>query len=270
MSRSPAPHLRKFGQELRRLREQAGYSQGKLASEVPLSQGMISAIEGGRKATSEEYIGRFDVVLNTSGQLWRLWKTLNASSGLAEWARDVVRLQEEAAEIRQFQLALVPGLLQTEEYAWATLRAGQQAYSDEAIREQVQTRIKRQKILTSGKRLLYMVVLDESVLRRPIGGSVTMVKQLDQLLAASQRSNIIIQVVPLLTEDHPCLSESFQLIGVPEKDEVLYLEWRLSGTPIDALDEVQHYVRLFGELRGAALPPAASYELMERIRGDFQ
>jgi hypothetical protein len=150
------------------------------------------------------------------------------------------------------------------------LRAGQQAYSDEAIREQVQTRIKRQKILTSGKRLLYMVVLDESVLRRPIGGSVTMVKQLDQLLAASQRSNIIIQVVPLLTEDHPCLSESFQLIGVPEKDEVLYLEWRLSGTPIDALDEVQHYVRLFGELRGAALPPAASYELMERIRGDFQ
>lgn len=264
------PQWVRFGRELRRLRTYAGLSQQQLGKEVAVSYGLISAFERGIRGPKPEHVEQIDKVLSTGGSLFRMWETLSASSGLASWFRGVVALEQQASEIREYNPMLVPGLLQTESYARTILRDGQSADTDAEIEEQVQARLERQSLLSSQRPPLVFVVLDEAVLRRSTGGREIMSNQLGHLLEASAGSRIVVQVVPMATEHHPGLSEAFQLITTPETGEILYMETRISGTPVEAPEGVAEYVRLFGDLRGAALPELESRKLLEKIRGEFE
>jgi hypothetical protein len=141
------------------------------------------------------------------------------------------------------------------------------------VEELVQARIARQELLWNDNPPRVFVVLDESVLIRPVGGREIMSRQLESLLSASETSaHVVVQVVPMSTAPHPGLDGSFQLIKLPEpqKGQVLVLETRVSGAPEDSPEHVGEYAQAFEDLRAAALPPAASRDLIRKAQGELQ
>lgn len=265
----PESARRRFGNEMRRHREQAGISQKQLARAVLMSQSMISGLELGQKSTRRDHVARIDDALNTNGLLMRRWESLNSYNGFPDWFKDVVTLERGATEIWEYQPLLVPGILQTKSYAKTIIRLGRPADTEQEIDHQVKARIDRQTILTSERSPLLMSVIDETVLRRPIGGCETMKSQLDHLLKVASWPRATVQVIPMTTEYHPGLDGGFQLLTVPDKGRVLYIETRISGTPVDEPESVDDFVGLYGDLRGIALPPNESRKLMETIRSEY-
>ncbi|RNL87693.1 helix-turn-helix domain-containing protein [Halostreptopolyspora alba] len=270
MAITPEHARRRFGVELRKWREHAGMSQPQLARSVPMSQSQISAIETGHKGTTLDQIRRFDQVLTTSGALVRRWENLQQDGrGFPSWFAGVVAVERQASEIREYAPLLVPGLLQTPEYAHASLRQGRPTDSEDQLDESVRARMERQSILTAERPPLLRAVIEEHVLRRPIGGRATMRAQLDQLLDVSTRPHVGVSVVPMSTETHPGQDGPFLLFTVPDQDVVAYTETRVSGAPTDDRDIVGGYVGVFGELCMVALPPEGSRRLIAAIRREF-
>ncbi|GLU46971.1 helix-turn-helix domain-containing protein [Nocardiopsis ansamitocini] len=257
---------RKLGLEVRRARLLAGFTQSQLAREIPLSQAMMSDIERGRKGVKKEHLARIDDVLITNGRLLRLWGALHSQPAAQRWTLSSLTLEQAASEIREYQLSTVAGLAQIEDYALVTLRAEYPDRQKRELAEQLRVRMDRQSILFTEPGTRYLLVLDENALRRPIGGRAVMARQLDHLLGLSARSNVVLQIIPMDTEQHPALSEGFKIFTIPDRGEVLYLETRLSGGPVDHPDSVSHYTRLFEDLRGAALSVPASRALLTAIR----
>ncbi|MFB9801453.1 helix-turn-helix domain-containing protein, partial [Streptomonospora salina] len=189
----------RFGRELKRLRTKAGLSQHQLGKEIAVSHAMISAIERGARGARREHVEQFDQVLSTGGALLRSWERLSENNGLPSWFRGVASLEQQATEIKSFQPLLVHGLLQTEDYARTILRDGRPMDSDSAIDELVYGRMARQAAFTDGNMPLLLGVLDETVIRRPVGGPTVMKPQLERLLQASESSRVTLQVVPQAT-----------------------------------------------------------------------
>ncbi|WP_460859757.1 DUF5753 domain-containing protein [Nocardiopsis coralliicola] len=192
----------------------------------------------------------------------------STGGGIPEWFRDIDRLQRSASEIRQFQLGLVPGLLQVEGYARAQFQSGYPRSPMSHIDALVTGRMGRQALLWADDRPQLLVVLDEGVLSRPVGGYATLTKQLDHLLDVGASSNITIQIVRLSTAPHPGLDGSFQLLTV-EGRQVVVLETRnkslLVEDPRDP-DAPAEYAAAFEDLRAVALPPAESEDLVRKVR----
>ncbi|MBB6172320.1 hypothetical protein HNR23_003400 [Nocardiopsis mwathae] len=225
-------------------------------------------MERGARGIKREHTRHLDRELNTGGALTELWDRLSESA-LAPGYQDAAELERAASEIWEFHQMVVPGLLQTEEYARHILRTGLPRDTPDSIEELVQIRMKRQELLKSDEAPALVFVLDESVLRRPTGGREIMARQLANLLEKSQRPKVAIQVIPFATTDHPGLSEAFELFKVPGQGVILYLETRREGTIVHDLDAVDDYSRLFGDLRGAALPLDATRQLIATVQGEF-
>ncbi|QVQ53888.1 helix-turn-helix transcriptional regulator [Spiractinospora alimapuensis] len=261
---------RRFGNEMRKYRGRASLTQGQLARSALLSQAMISDIEKGRKTTKREHVVRIDAALTTDAALLHFWDSLFSPSGLSSYFKDVAEYEQEAHGISEYQIALIPGLFQTREYARTIIRMGQPNFTSEEVETQVEARMLRQRLLEVERPPLYRVVLDESVLLRPIGGHAVMGRQLQQLIDLSHRPRIILQVIPLLSEVHPGLDGAFQLITLADKGTMLYTENRVAGYPTSDETAVSDYQGMFGEIRGASLPVNASRALIEKIQGDLQ
>jgi transcriptional regulator with XRE-family HTH domain len=270
MTKKVHPEWLRFGRELRRLRKQAGQTQEQLGKAVSISYGSVSAFERAVLRPKLEHVERMDAALSSDGALVRMWNVASKGNGLAAWFRGLAALLQQASELREYNPMLVPGLMQTPDYARTILRAGQPADSDADIEAQVHARVARQAVIESDRAPLLIEVLDEAVLRRPIGGRDVMKRQLERLIELSTMPRVAIHVIPLDTEQHPGLSEAFSLFRVPERSDTVYIETRLAATAIDEPSEVAAYVSHFGDLRGAALPLSASQHLIERIRGEFK
>jgi transcriptional regulator with XRE-family HTH domain len=270
MTQKPNPKWHRFGQQLRRLREQAGLTQEQLAGRLNLTAAMLSAMERGSRGTKSDYLDVLDRELNTKGQIHVLWKNANKKSALPPWFEDVPSLQRQAVELKQYSPLLIPGLLQTKDYAWTTLRYGDTTATDAQIREQVEQRIKRQSLLKGDEAPSFTAIVSEAALLHPVGGGEAMSRQLDHLMDVSDTARITVQVSPMSIEQPPALDESFQLIKLPDLTEYAYTETRISGSLIDEPESVEVYTRLFGEIRGVALPPLASRDLIDKIRGDHR
>ncbi|GAA1778988.1 helix-turn-helix transcriptional regulator [Streptomonospora arabica] len=257
------PQWVRFGNELRRLRVQAGLSQGDLGARIQVSHALISAFERGTRQPRDDYVIKLDNALETSGSLVRLWETSSRSSGIPSEFSAIDQLERAAVEIRAYSPMVVPGLLQTKEYAHRILRDGDRVATEGEIEERTDTRVARQDVLRSDAPPLLVYILDEAVLRRRTGGHETMGRQIERLVEVSHGSRAIIQVIPLRAECHPGLSEEFTLLAMPDGTEVLYMETREAGGPVENADVRRNYVRHFGDLRGAALPEAESLQLIK-------
>jgi transcriptional regulator with XRE-family HTH domain len=261
---------RRFGNELRRYRERAGMTQSQLAGDALISQAMISDMEKGRKSTRREHVARIDAALTTDRALLRFWDSLFSPTGLSDYFKDVAEYEQEASVIREYQLALVPGVFQTRDYARTITRMGQPNFTDAEVETQVDARMQRQKLLDGERPPLYRAVLDESVLLRPIGGCAVMAGQLRKLVDLSQHPRITLQIIPMLSELHPGLDGAFKLITVPDKGTMLYTETRVAGYPTDDRAAVDDYEAIFGEIRGACLPVHTSRARIEKTEGQYR
>ncbi|TDQ53148.1 helix-turn-helix protein [Actinorugispora endophytica] len=260
----------RFGQQVRYHREQAGLSQGQLAKALTIQPAMLSAIERGVRGAKPDYAHQIDKALSTGGKLSRLLDSLTTNNGAPNWFRDVLTLEKQAATIREYDPILIPGLLQTENYARTILRDGRPQNSDAEVEELVAARMRRKKILGGERPPRLLVVLDEMVIRRPVGGAEIMKAQLGGLLDVTSNSHVVLQLVPFQTARNPGLSGAFRLLDGPEIGEILYLETVIGGSPIDDPNHVALCSHMFGDLRGVAFPPDQSRRLIESvIQGGF-
>ncbi|MGW6685820.1 helix-turn-helix domain-containing protein [Streptomyces sp. NPDC054961] len=250
-----------YGSELRRLREAAGLKQGQLGDIVFCAASLVGQIETARKVPTREFSERLDAALGTGGVFSRL-VGLVLRSQLPTWFQEFAGLEAQATHIATYQAQLVYGLLQTEEYARAVLRAGWSDKLDEAVA----ARIERQRALSRERPPLVWVVLDESALHRPFGTRGLMRRQLDHLLSFADHREVSIQVLPFTAGQHPATVGSFTVLRFASDPDILYAEsYGLANVTANP-DTVRDCAHRYDHLQAAALSVEESAELIARVR----
>jgi transcriptional regulator with XRE-family HTH domain len=253
-----------FADELRRARAANGLSQDQLADKIAYSSSLVAMVESRRRIPSLDFAQRCDEAMHTGGSLGRL-HPLVAGEAYPSWFRPFVELEKTATSLRTWESVVVPGLLQTEDYARAILRGSRPRDSDARIDEMATARIARQEILRRDNPPDLWVVIDEGVLRRPVGEPGVMTTQLDQLIAAARDPWITIQVMPTAAGAHPGLMGPFVIAGFPSAPDVVYLDNTLSGQVVERPEDVRYVTVLYDTLRAEALPRKASIELITEV-----
>lgn len=275
-SSSPTVSRLQLGRELRRLREAAQVSRDEAASELECGVSKISKVETG-KATVRA--GEVKVLLDRYGvtereAVLRLARDARKRSAyrVPDWAKTFVGLEAEAAEIRTYQAELVPGLLQTRDYARLVTRAADPYRDPREIERLVDARVDRQqRLLSDDAPPLLWAIVSEAVIRRIVGDSEVMQGQLLALLSLAERSNVTIQVLPFDAGAHAAMGSSFVHLRLadPPDAEVVYLEDITSADYLDRPAHVTTYYQVFGMLAQVAVSPEKSLLMLDRASKDL-
>ena len=253
-----------FGGEFRDARETAGYSQAELARLLHCDRTLVTRIENGGRVPQEDFVNACDEVLGTGGVLTRIWKKVDwyAEVEHPDWFQRFADMEAEAVALYKFQVQHVPGLLQTEEYARALFARGAAAGNPELIEERVAARMSRQHRFLVDDGPLLVAVLDESTIRRTVGGPAVMRRQLQHLLEAGQRPNITVQVAPFDLADLAPPKTSMTLITLPDRHEWVYSESLGRGHFSDDPSVVSRHMRTYDVLRANVLSAPESTALI--------
>lgn len=254
-----------FGTRVRKLREAAGLTQTEVGARTHVVGSRITQIERatGAKPTLE-LTRSLDRELVADDLLIDLWPYVYREA-YPDWSQAFIAYSARAALIREYSSHAVPGLLQTPEYARALLSMGHSLRDAEHLEERVAARLERQNRLTGPDRPHLWIILDEAVLRRPVGGAAVMRGQLEKLLRLAEEPNITIQVLPFDQGAHGALAGSLSLLVMPDGAEIAYTEGAHNGQLTEEPDEVEQFVLTYDHLRAMALPPLMSLELIRSV-----
>jgi transcriptional regulator with XRE-family HTH domain len=256
-----------FGAELRFYRTGAALSQKDLAALAHVSNDVISKIETGERPPAEDFPPRLDAIpeLDTRGALTRLWDHLKKGQKqrLYGWFQEWADIEAQATVLRWYEPLVVPGLLQTEDYARAILSARPDGNLAD-VDEQVAARLARQTILDRTAAPQLWCIIDEGILHRAIGGSKVMRSQLYRLAELAEHPKTTIQVVPF-GDAHAGLLGGFIIADLDSKPSVAYLETSADGQVTDSPSVVSHVVLRFDRLRAQAESWAASRDLIRKV-----
>ncbi|MEV4096278.1 helix-turn-helix domain-containing protein [Streptosporangium saharense] len=255
-----------WGAELRRRRLKAGLSQSKLCAIVPMSKSLLSALEtGGRFPTEGTALG-LDRALNLGTVLQRLRADLASKVGAAPtWFRPWLEHEQVARALHMWEPLMVPGLLQTEEYARAILSQSPTSTADD-LESKVAARMKRQGILRRTPAPMLWVVLDEGVLYRPVADAEVMHRQFERLLEVGEQRHVSLQILPHSARNLLGLLGSFTVAELPGGDPpVAYAESQPTGHSriTGRAKEVQGLLFRHGSMRADALPRRESLNLIK-------
>ncbi|KWX03386.1 XRE family transcriptional regulator [Carbonactinospora thermoautotrophica] len=283
MVSTPTVRRRRVGAELRRIREAAGMTLEDAAKVLECSISKISRMETGHVkarvrdirelldayglADEQRRNALLNLARNADQQDW--W--IDFSDVLSSLAQHYLSLESDAAWFCCFQPLVVPGLLQTEDYARAVISAGQIEETPEKVEKRVGIRMARQEILFRPNPVRLWVVLDEAVLRREVGGREVMRGQLKRLADAAVMPNITLQVLPYEVGAHAGIDGPFVLIGFPEREDpdVVFLENMTSSLYLENNEAVYRYKLAFDHIRAEALSPRRSEELIRKLAKEF-
>ncbi|MFD8723388.1 Scr1 family TA system antitoxin-like transcriptional regulator [Streptomyces sp. NPDC059629] len=212
-----------FGELLRHFREAALLTQEALARQIPCDRSLVARVEAGTRVPQDTLAKRADEVLGTGGALGRLWGLVDWYPQVEhpDWFRRRAEMDAEAVALREYQAQVVPGLLQTEDYARALFSRVTGSDETEAL---VRARLSRQRRFLADGGPFYAVVLDESCLRNVVGGGAVMRDQCAHLLGVGRLPNIHLQVAPA---DRPGLARPnapLSLISLPDGHDWVYSE----------------------------------------------
>ncbi|WP_405826421.1 helix-turn-helix domain-containing protein [Streptomyces sp. NBC_01390] len=260
-----------FGSRVRRLRTAAGLTQPELGAMVHVVGTRITQIERASGAKPTFPLARaLDVALEADDLLVDLWPYVYRES-FPNWSRKFMEYSARAVAIRQYAAHVVPGLLQTEDYARAVLSLDALLDGEEQLEERVTARMGRQERLTAPDRPELWVILDEAVLRRPIGGDAVMRKQLARLLDAAAERHSTVQVLPFDQGGHEAMGGSLTILTLPDGSEVAYTEGADYGQLIEEPADVSRYKVIYDRLRAAALPPLMSLDMVRStLEGNYR
>jgi transcriptional regulator with XRE-family HTH domain len=268
-----------LGTQLRQLRENAGIPADKAGYEIRASRSKISRLENGRVGFKIRDVEDLLTLYGVSDEEQRSeilalarqsntpdWWT-RFSDILPDWFETYLGLESAAATIRSFEIQFVPGLFQTEEYAQAVTRLGHHTAPAAEIERRVALRRKRQELLTRPTPPRVWAILDEAVLRRPVGGRVVMRAQLRHLIEASRPRHITIQVVPFAQGGHAGAGGSFSVLRFDEQylPDIVYVEQLTSAIYLGQRPDVEHYLEVVDQLSGEALTPAATRDFIKQV-----
>lgn len=259
-----------FGTELKRRREEAGFTQSDLGSRVFVSGGYIGQFEQAIRKPQLDVAQRIDGVLQTEGFFERLWRKLIKEQAYADYFAHAAELERLATEICEYAPSVVPGLLQTAEYARAIYLAHNPLAADEYIEEMVRLRMDRTQLLKDATRPVYWAVLHETALRVPVGGPSVMARQLDHIAAMMRERKALVQVLPFSAGAHPAMGKMMTLMEFEDAPPTVYTEAVYSGNLLDDPAVVKRAQADYDLLRAAALSPEASLALIESAAEDFR
>ena len=261
--RDPETNAAAFlGAELRRARMAAGIkSQDKLAQMLGYDRSVIAKAETGERPPSEEVMEALVKALGLGQVVTRLASLARRSTGIPAWFLDWVAIERDAVTLHTWQSALIPGLLQTPEYARAVL-ASWRLDTDGDIEAKLAARTGRQAIVDRDDPPDLCALLDESVLHRCIGSAAIMAGQLEHLARAARRPNVTIQLVPEQAGAYAGLSGAFWVATAATGQQAAHLETGVQGMTVIEPALVRKAARLFEMLRSDALPWTRSLELI--------
>ncbi|MFE2292726.1 helix-turn-helix domain-containing protein [Streptomyces sp. NPDC059452] len=279
----PTVRRRRLGAELKRLREKAGVGMEDAAERIGGDKPKISRQENGRQGVSKLEIEALLELYRVSDDRLRTALTTLAREGRRKgwWAQysdilpagfqERLSIESDAARILTFQSMLVPGLLQTAEYATEVIRAAGKSQTEDQIKSYIEVRASRQEILARDNPPQYVCLLDEAVLRREVGGPAVMAGQLGKLLKVNNPPKLTIQVVPLSQGGHAGADGAFNIYSYPDPMDldVVNLDYLDGALYLEEDLPVERYQLAFDELRASALASRQSMELVSSVRREF-
>jgi transcriptional regulator with XRE-family HTH domain len=268
-----------LGAQLRRLREAKRISLEEAGHVIRASHSKMSRLEHGRVGFKDRDIAdllTFYGVMDAEEResLRALARKANEqgwwhdySDILPSWFEAYIGLEEAATRIRSYEIQFVPGLLQTESYARAVTILGHAHSPAEEIERRVSLRMARKSLLRGLRAPHLWVVIDEAVLRRPIGGPDIMREQLDYLIDCAAMPNVTLQVIPFQAGGHSAAGGPFSILRFAEADlpDVVYLEQLTSAIYLDKRETVDHYLAVMERLCLDAFPAEHSTDAISTI-----
>lgn len=272
-----------LGKRLQQLREKSGLSYEEAGQALDVTHATIRRMEKAEVGlripyvekllrtygvTAQEEIDGFVSLAREANQpgWWHRYRDV-----LPDWFSAFVSLESESHLIRAYEPHYVPGLLQTPAYARAVLRAGMGQAPEEEIERQVALRMERQAILTRDEPPLLWAVLDETVLRRTIGGPEVMAEQIDYLLEAVTRPHVRLQIMQFSAGSHPAMYGPFHLFRFPidELPDVACSESLVGAVYFDQRDDVSAFLEALDRMCGQAAPVHRTEALLSALRKEI-
>ncbi|OSP25914.1 transcriptional regulator [Streptomyces sp. 13-12-16] len=257
-----------FGRQLKLLRTRAGLERAEFGKRVGYSGDTVASIEQGRRIPQASFIDKADEVLGAGGVL----RALKEEVGRAQYPayfRDAAGLEAKATSLNLYAVYAVPGLLQTEDYARAIFQMQRPLLSDEVIEQRLEARLARQEVFNRRPAPLTSFVIEEAVLRRPLGGRQVMRGVLEQIMLTAQLRQVEVQVMPTEREDNAALGGPFTLIDTDKGQRIAYAEVQDDSRLYTEVTKVRELEARYGILRSQALTPSESFALIEKLMGEL-
>ncbi|WP_405661222.1 Scr1 family TA system antitoxin-like transcriptional regulator [Streptomyces sp. RK9] len=257
----------RFGQRLRALRDERGWTQDELAARLGCSGTHVSAVETGRRSPTLRFAASVDRAFGTGDRFQRQSRAARHTA-LIEGFPEYVAHEGRAAEVRLYEVGVVPGLLQTPEYA-AALEADavrREAITSEQAEERVDLLVRRQATLVRSPSPLIFAVLDEGCIRRPMGTAAVMEAQFTRLLDFAELPNTVLQVAPFSMGARRPFSLPVTVLTMPDRSLMSYAESTHRGHLERESTFVLPILAAYHQLQAEALSQAASVTLIQELR----
>lgn len=256
-----------YGKLLKLFRENAGLTQEALAERIGYSPEQVASVEQGRRPAKSPFTTAAERELSAGGALEVLQEEVDFAK-LPAFFRDFVLIEMEAVSRFAYDPQLIPGLLQTEDYARAVFEGHCPPLDEETIEQHVDARLSRQKLLAKRPIVDFSFVVGEAALRNPLGDRETMRSQLQHLLTQGKSRNLEIQVMPINRGFHPGLNGPMVLIETTEHQHFGYFESQGIGHVVSKPTEVSSFSLRYGKLRSMALNISESAAFIDQVAGE--
>lgn len=261
-----------FGIQQEALRQTRGMTQAELAAGTPsrYSESLVQKIEAGTKKPQPKYIIEVDGVLEAQGLLIALTEKVQSTTAYPQFFAEYADTERNVTRLYKYDALGINGLLQTEEHARVVLSSYVPVMEEDEINDHVQGRIERQTLLTRRPAPTLCFVIEEHILRRPIGGAKVHKEQLLHIAACARMRHVSIHVLETDVTTHVGLDGSMTLLDTQEGRSLAYLEWAGVGSAFyDQRSELGPMEQRYAIIRSQALSAIKSLELIEKLAGEL-
>ena len=255
------------GRQLKLRREAVGLRAAEFAVAVGYGEDLVYKVEGGKRIPRQEYLDKADEVLGAGGLVAAAWEDVKRVR-YPKRVRELGKLEGRAVEIALYECHIIPGLLQTPEHARAVIGAAQPPYSPDDVERMVAARLARQSVFERSPAPALSFVLEEGVLRRPIGGRMVWRQQLERLLEVGRLHNVVLQAMPMDCDSHSGLDGRIELLKFPDGTAVGRSDGAFNGRPVHELKHLRILELRYGTIRAQALSPRESLAFIEQLLGE--
>jgi transcriptional regulator with XRE-family HTH domain len=272
---SPTVRRRELGALFRTMRTEKGLTVEQVAERLLCSPSKVSRMETGhRSATLRDVRDLCDIYdVADPSERDRLMNLAKEGKQQGWWQSfdlpysTYAGLEAEATSIRDYQSSVVPGLLQTADYARAGHEGAMPRLSSDVIDQRVQARLARQNLLTQVDPPSFWAVLDEAVLHRVVGGQRIMAAQLGHIIDTSGLPNVTVQVIPYAIGAHPAVESNFNILQLPDPAPgVVFVEGLVGSIYLERAEDLARYGRIFERLQEISLNPKETVDLIAKLR----
>lgn len=280
---SPTMRRRRLAAELRQLREAASLTQEDVAGQLEWDPSKLSRIENRQVGIiardlrklldmygiDDEGVRESYFAMAREGKQRAWWQTYG--DVIPSEYGTLIGLESEATAISNYEQELVPGLLQTEDYARAVIRAFRPDDTAQEVSRRAEVRATRQQVLSRDDPPRLWAVMSEAAVRRVVGGPAVMAAQLRSLAAERDRQLVTVQILPFTAGEHPAMSGSFVILDFPDPDPgAVYIENAASALYLERLTDIQQYAAAFRSVQAAALGPRESRDMLNAAASELE